>query len=447
MKKSFDENSVTVDDPTTTGVLRELLRDTLDDQKVQTLITSLKARKISLVLSGGGGKGAYQAGVILALHDCDIKNFLSIAGTSVGGLNGALCHELCRLGDRNLVLNIWGKITYKSVLAVTLGFPLKLVIYAIESMHIINDTKRFITDKVGATVTILDADPELDSPLDYIKKFIISLISMLVILCICMLMFWWGIRLYIFALPFLITTLESTLKIRSNISSAILPYVFFIFLPILATLVGRSFALLSNAPLRRTIETLNINAICDGKPPVICTLAQRIPSWIRRKLLFSNTFIPCYVPLNTRSRQWALDVLLQTAAIPEVFPARWIFGRRFVDGGMADNTPIFGVFEQQPNTLIVIYLDHRLSRIKDLPQREWRRLSLIIRSLGGDEDNEMMCWAAKTIKKNMIAIIPSKPLGGPLGTLNFGTINARQLIALGYEDTLRQLAKSEDWII
>ncbi|MFH1562566.1 MAG: patatin-like phospholipase family protein [Nitrospirota bacterium] len=45
--------------------------------------------KIGLVLSGGGAKGAYEAGVVKALIDARIK-FDVIAGTSVGGLNAVL---------------------------------------------------------------------------------------------------------------------------------------------------------------------------------------------------------------------------------------------------------------------------------------------------------------------------------------------------------------------
>lgn len=43
--------------------------------------------KIGLCLSGGGAKGAYQAGVIKALYDKGIR-FDVVAGTSIGAING-----------------------------------------------------------------------------------------------------------------------------------------------------------------------------------------------------------------------------------------------------------------------------------------------------------------------------------------------------------------------
>lgn len=47
--------------------------------------------KVGLVLSGGGGKGAYEIGVIKALVESGIsKNIAAISGTSVGALNMAL---------------------------------------------------------------------------------------------------------------------------------------------------------------------------------------------------------------------------------------------------------------------------------------------------------------------------------------------------------------------
>lgn len=51
----------------------------------------LSAQEIGLVLSGGGGKGAYEVGVWKALNDYGIaKKITVISGTSVGGLNAAL---------------------------------------------------------------------------------------------------------------------------------------------------------------------------------------------------------------------------------------------------------------------------------------------------------------------------------------------------------------------
>jgi len=76
--------------------------------------------KIGLVLSGGGAKGAYEAGVVKALIDARIK-FDVIAGTSVGGLNATLIAGN-QIDD---LITIWEeKTTNKSVFMLNHGLKL-----------------------------------------------------------------------------------------------------------------------------------------------------------------------------------------------------------------------------------------------------------------------------------------------------------------------------------
>lgn len=54
-------------------------------------MVDLKNKKIALVLSGGGAKGAYQAGMLKALEELGIaENIDAISGCSVGALNAIL---------------------------------------------------------------------------------------------------------------------------------------------------------------------------------------------------------------------------------------------------------------------------------------------------------------------------------------------------------------------
>jgi len=77
--------------------------------------------KIGLVLSGGGAKGAYEAGVVKALIDARIK-FDVIAGTSVGGLNAAMI-AANQIDD---LIKIWEeKITANSVFVLNSKLKLK----------------------------------------------------------------------------------------------------------------------------------------------------------------------------------------------------------------------------------------------------------------------------------------------------------------------------------
>lgn len=70
--------------------------------------------KIGLVLSGGGAKGAYEAGVMTALHDLDIANKVSVvSGTSIGAIN----MMAFPVQERELCEAIWKKISYKDVVS------------------------------------------------------------------------------------------------------------------------------------------------------------------------------------------------------------------------------------------------------------------------------------------------------------------------------------------
>lgn len=55
------------------------------------LRTNLKAKRIALILSGGGAKGAYQVGMFRALEEAGLdKEKISLAGTSIGALNALM---------------------------------------------------------------------------------------------------------------------------------------------------------------------------------------------------------------------------------------------------------------------------------------------------------------------------------------------------------------------
>lgn len=70
----------------------------------------INTKKIGLVFSGGGAKGAYQIGVWQALIDLEIAPLITgISGTSVGAINGVLFAQ----GDINVGYEIWEKAKLK----------------------------------------------------------------------------------------------------------------------------------------------------------------------------------------------------------------------------------------------------------------------------------------------------------------------------------------------
>lgn len=70
----------------------------------------MKDYKVGLVLSGGGGKGAYQIGVFKALKELGIYDFITgVSGTSVGAINSALFVD----GDFDKAESIWQSVTQR----------------------------------------------------------------------------------------------------------------------------------------------------------------------------------------------------------------------------------------------------------------------------------------------------------------------------------------------
>jgi hypothetical protein len=291
---------------------------------------------------------------------------------------------------------------------------------------------------------------------------------------------------------------------------------------ILRTWLGAKLSLLSNAPLRDTIASLDIEAICKSTIPVICTATTKVeyydpfyPDEHSPKVPRRQVKAPVYMELNrVASTEEGITWLLQTAAIPEIFPSKQMRGLYVLDGGTIDNTPILGVLDgspeiircivegtpipnalvQTPDVIIVIYLDHRLSRTPDLGLSERQRIWTVseymakafiteyeiatkIRgkwrhallrefsrrqepggwaSRGSDPFPDRDLMRPTVLPENnpvsesftraaFVPVVPSRRLEWfpklHSGTLNFWAWKARRLVALGYEDTLQQVLR------
>jgi len=68
--------------------------------------------RIGVVLAGGGGRGAYEAGVLLAFQDARMPTHL-ITGASIGGINAAsfAAHSQSFVGNAEPLLRTWTRLT------------------------------------------------------------------------------------------------------------------------------------------------------------------------------------------------------------------------------------------------------------------------------------------------------------------------------------------------
>lgn len=80
-----------------------------------------KGTKLGLVLSGGGAKGAYQAGIIKYMAEQNIQPAM-VSGTSIGALNAAIISAQKDISKAYCVVNtIWQKLSETSPIEVNKG--------------------------------------------------------------------------------------------------------------------------------------------------------------------------------------------------------------------------------------------------------------------------------------------------------------------------------------
>ena len=118
---------------------------------------SKKPQKTALVLSGGGSRGAYQAGAWRALEELGIK-FDMVGGVSVGAINGAMVVQ----NERVFSEDLWRRIEADEVFAVEAGAqPIDYAAEAIKQGGVSSAPLQKLVDKY-----ILD-DVIRESPIDF----------------------------------------------------------------------------------------------------------------------------------------------------------------------------------------------------------------------------------------------------------------------------------------
>ena len=96
-----------VDAPAVTENAPTVYSEVPDDTAVRNMPRKYEAGDLGLVLSGGGGKGAFQIGVLRALAEEGILNEVkAVAGTSIGAVNAVLFIQ----GDYDKAYKTWDEI-------------------------------------------------------------------------------------------------------------------------------------------------------------------------------------------------------------------------------------------------------------------------------------------------------------------------------------------------
>ena len=455
--------------------MRSLLRQLNRDQDVAAWVQSFTTGKVGLVLSGGGGKGAYEIGCLRALRTMGISRYDAIAGTSVGALNAALIAQ----GDLNAAKTIWGSLRYKDVLkAHPIGFCLAFLLrLMLAPMFALTTRPSFMEAAIhyGSLRRLhfsrLIALRNAISP--FASRVLAAVIlSSAVLLAISLFKqelrwFWFEeimkFSLYIiFAFGVLIVLWWTEYSIHN--------------------VVADKFALFSNAPLASLVkEKVNPDRLRAANVPVFVTVAST--DWVPKPfesdmparplhslMNYELLRIPIYTDLRTLSDDDLRLHVLQSAGLPEIFPRRIVGGKPVVDGGVVDNTPILPILAiKDPivKKIVVVFLE-KPSRVEQFLDDESARISALSNRLlryrtptdqtilgyflqvAAVESGQVQITPTTfpedplTVPQDFV-IVPSQSLGNFVtGTMNFSAHKARQLMWLGYWDTLKIIQNKVD---
>ena len=263
--------------------------------------------KIGLVLSGGGGKGAYELGVWNALGELGLQKHIKvISGTSIGAFNAVLFAQ----NSQEMAIGLWDEVTMDKLIPLS-KFQLmrKGVALAIGSKAM-NFSKKHMKNRWDS----VKSAPK-DGVMDMINKY-----------------------------------LDMDMMRAS----------------------GR---------------------ICYAA----CT---ELPD-----------FTPKYFKLNDYSNEDAKDIIMASATLPIIYKSTHVDGKKYFDGGIADNTPVQPVYGEGCDFIIVVLL-------------------------ATDDTIDKSLYPNARI----IEIGPKKDYEGVLkGTLNLDAPAKKKRIKHGYEDTMALL--------
>lgn len=170
-------------------------------------------------------------------------------------------------------------------------------------------------------------------------------------------------------------------------------------------------------PMNCFITTCNVSGNHDDYDMVI-------EDGVIKKIIFGKAVYFNLRALSSDERSKAInnaaipkDFLLATSALPFLCPARKIEDHYYIDGGLANNSPVYPLLEATKcDTIIVIHLDSDVPSFKK--ERDYNGVAVL-----------------KNEDVSILNIVPSQDAHHFWGTLDFRRETAVSLMELGYRDT------------
>lgn len=207
--------------------------------------------KLGLVLSGGGGKGAYELGVWRALVEMKLDKYIEVvSGTSIGAFNAALFAQ----GDIDNAQALWDEVTMEKLIPMTKMDLFKKGVALALGVKSINFVKKHMSDRLET------GDFPKDGAYEVVNKFI---------------------------------------DIKKVKESGKICY-----------------------------------AACTELPD--CKVK--------------------YFKINDYDDEVGREIIMASASLPLIYDSSEVDGKRYLDGGMVDNTPIQPVYGEGCDLIIVVHL-------------------------------------------------------------------------------------------
>ena len=282
---------------------------------------------IGIVLCGGGTKGAYEIGVWKSLKDKGIFDKITgFSGASIGAFNSAFMVD----GDIDKAVGVWK------------GFNV---------FDFVNLNKRKIAEKIinGASKTTAENIKENFDVIKASKKAAGKIWRVSLVKC----------RHGMKEIKRCVDTftadpgVKKRLMLKRTVSPDVMSYnkrplrnfgIWF-----MLNAVGSGFA--TSEKLKRILDQ---NVILDPGKLKKYDVFSVICDWNQEKNVSGKAV---YVSWKGKSRKEIIDLINVSGALPVLYREGVLKGKRYVDGGYADNEPIKPLYDAGYRKLIIVYLD------------------------------------------------------------------------------------------
>lgn len=455
---------------------------------------STRAPRRGLVLAGGGAKGAYTFGCLLAFKEAGIA-FDVVAGTSVGALNAAIWSS----GALDEGRELWRTISYRSV------YPLKaprwvpgrlaqLATFAFVFARTLAVALRGLPTPLHRYAHVLFASIAVMPALTVVPYIGFSSALMgagvwgLLVLSPRRMpsrrpwAAWYVLGLCVCLLPLMVVVKELGAWEAAPVALAPAFLLTLLALGSLYSGAGR-LSCLSQRPLAMAVQRLLERSPC--RIPIYVTLAQEREVWDPDSGAYFDPsgaempdtqssghylplswrdWVPVYMRIDGRSPAVAMRLCMASAALPfGIVPSVRVGRRRFIDGGVIDNLPFTPIVESVDELFVVlltawpndqtamtangITAEHWSKRVRSL-EVAYRAIPKHLRSRAEisnlfteTEPPETVPFRKPSRWPKVRVFYPSADLGGFFnGTLKFESRFASRLIELGLRETRAKLS-------